>query len=398
MGMQNCVNKGDTFEVELEDWTDQGETVCHIQDQKVVVFGGIPGERVTAEIIRVHRDYMAARVIRVIKSNENRQEVDCPYFGECTGCQYRHLKYKQQLEIKKKLFMKTLSHQVHLSDGVVKEIIPSPAQNHYRNHARFTISKEGLLGFVGKETRKFVHVSKCLLMSNRINKIMEQLQGKASQTRQLSVRGSDFSEGYLIQPRLKDVSLDLNTGHSHYYEVIGDRRFKVASPSFFQVNNAQVSAIIDAILGSGMINSESKILDAYAGVGTLSILLAPYVKYVLGIEDSAAAVSDAKTNSAGLDNVEFEVGKTEELISEMKEFFDVVILDPSRKGCAPEALHGLLDMAPEKVIYISCEPKTLSRDLAVLNSKYSIEEIIPFDMFPNTYHLESMTYLRLHDA
>ena len=172
----------------------------------------------------------------------------------------------------------------------------------------------------------------------------------------------------------------------------------MASPSFFQVNNDQVSNIIEAILGSDMIDENSRVLDAYAGVGTLAILIAPYVKYVLGIEDSAAAVADANENSDGLTNVSFEVGKTEDLIFSKDFDFDVAILDPSRKGCAPEALQGLLERTPEKIIYISCEPKTLSRDLAVLNTKYEIMEVIPFDMFPHTYHLESMTFLRLRNG
>ncbi|MFL2644521.1 MAG: class I SAM-dependent RNA methyltransferase [Dehalococcoidia bacterium] len=397
MDMQVNINNGDRFEVELETWTDQGETLCHIENLKAVVFGGIPGERAVIEVLRVKKEYIAAKVVEVLIPSEDRQAIDCQYFGECTGCQYRHLKYTKQLELKKAYLDRTLSENITLHNNVLRDVIPSAVQNHYRNHARFTISKEGMLGFIGKETRRFVHVTKCLLMSDHINKLMEGLQSKAAQTRQLSVRASEFSEGYLIQPKLKDVEIELNTGQSSYYEHIGDQRFKVASPSFFQVNNAQVLKMIETIRGSGMIDKTSRVLDAYAGVGTLAILISPYVEYVFGIEDSAAAVSDAEDNSDGLDNVSFEVGKAEDLISSLEFDFDVAILDPSRKGCNPEALTGLLERSPEKIIYVSCEPKTLSRDVAVLNTKYDITDVIPFDMFPHTYHLESMTFLRLKD-
>ena len=397
MGMQLNINNGDRFEVELESWTDQGETLCHIENLTTVVFGGIPGERALIEVLRVKKEYIAAQVVEVLIPSEDRQAIDCQYFGECTGCQYRHLKYTKQLELKKAYLDRTLSENITLHNNVLRDVIPSAVQNHYRNHARFTISKEGMLGFIGKETRRFVHVTKCLLMSGHINNLMEGLQSKAAQTRQLSVRASEFSEGYLIQPKLKDVEIELNTGQSSYYEHIGDQRFKVASPSFFQVNNAQVLKMIETIRGSGMIDKTSRVLDAYAGVGTLAILISPYVEYVFGIEDSAAAVSDAEDNSDGLDNVSFEVGKAEDLISSLEFDFDVAILDPSRKGCNPEALTGLLERSPEKIIYVSCEPKTLSRDVAVLNTKYDITDVIPFDMFPHTYHLESMTFLRLKD-
>ena len=398
MNMQTDIKNGDVFEVELEAWTDQGETLSHINGLRTVVFGGIPGERVRVEVLRVKKEYLAAKFVETLSASKDRQLIDCPYFGECTGCQYRHVTYTTQLEVKKRYLEEILSRNLSLHNGIVKDVVPSPAQNHYRNHARFTINKEGMLGFIGKETRRFVHITKCLLMSDHINNLMGTLQGKAAQTRQLSIRASEFSEGHLIQPKLKEVAIDVDTGQPFYYEHINANRFKVASPSFFQDNNDQVSNIIEAILGSDMIDENSRVLDAYAGVGTLAILIAPYVKYVLGIEDSAAAVADANENSDGLANVSFEVGKTEDLIFSKDFDFDVAILDPSRKGCAPDALQGLLERTPEKIIYISCEPKTLSRDLAVLNTKYEIMEVIPFDMFPHTYHLESMTFLRLRNG
>ena len=392
--IQQKLSVGQELEIALTSWGRLGEAMACHDGQDVFVLGGIPGEKVKAEVVRVRRKYVAAKVVEVLEPAPSRVEAPCQYYGDCTGCQWQHLDYTAQLNHKREKVVDALKRVGSLEGIEVLPTLPSPSRYGYRNHARFTIGKEGELGFVNRETRRFVRIDHCLLMHDGINRILGQLQDRCSETTQLAVRAGRDTGDYLVQPPIKDPDITIATGQKHYIESVGDRNFRVASPSFFQVNTEQTARLIELVRRAVNLSGQETMLDAYTGVGTFAILLAPYVKKVYAIEESSAAVSDARENATGLENVEFLVGKTEEVLSELPERPDVVIVDPPRAGCQASALEKLIAIGAPRLVYVSCDPETLARDLKILcTEQYSVDHIQPLDMFPQTHHVECVAVL-----
>ncbi len=385
---------GERLRVRLEDWGRLGEAVAHFDGKTIFVFGGIPGEDVVAEVIAEKRGYIAARVVQVLDPSPNRVEPPCPYFGDCTGCQWQHVDYSRQLDVKRDLVIDALRRVGGFHQPNVSEVIPSPDQLGYRNHARFTIGPNGTLGYVHREARRFVPVDRCLLMHQGINDILAKLQGRCQETTQLSIRYGVNTGDYLVQPTLAALAPDLPTGQTHYREETMGVSFRVASPSFFQVNLAQLERIVHLVRERLHLSGAETIVDAYAGVGTFALLLAPYAGKIIAIEDSPAAVEDARANAQAVTNVEFILGRTEDALAAFDESPDALILDPPRKGCHPAALNAVERLAPQRVVYVSCDPATLARDLKLLCAgAFYLEEVQPIDMFPQTHHVESIATL-----
>ena len=397
------VRVGQRIDVTLESWGRLGEAMARHSGELVFVLGGIPGERVTAEVVRVHRKYVSATVAEVLERSPDRVDPPCPYFGECTGCQWQHLDYSAQLSAKREKVVDALSRVGGLflgePEAPVAETLPSPDRYGYRNHARMTVSKQGELGFVNRESRKFVRIDNCMLMRPAVNDLLEELQDRCGETTQLSIRAGGEStetrDGYLVQPQLFNPDIKVMTGQKRYVETIGENRFFVSSPSFFQVNVEQAARAAAVVRAGLALSEEDVLLDAYAGVGTFAVLLSPFVKRVLAVEESSAAVADARENAAPCPNVEFLLGRTENVLSELPVRPDVVVLDPPRSGCQPQALTSLLELAPSRVAYVSCDAETLARDLkALTDGGYVVEQVVPIDMFPQTHHVECVALLR----
>lgn len=388
------VERGDHLTLSLLSWGRLGEAMACYEGQDVFVFGGIPGEKVVAEVLRVRRKYIAAQAVQVLEPSPDRIGPPCPYFGRCTGCQWQHLSYPAQLEVKHQKVVDALLRVGGLDHPLVLPVLPSPQPYGYRNHARFTVNQEGSLGFVHRETRRFVRIDHCMLMHQGINDLLEHLQDKCGETTQLSIRAGQQTGDYLVQPALKDADADLTTGQKHYLDSVDGRRFRVASPSFFQVNREQTSRLVDVVGESLCLKGGEVLLDAYTGVGTFAILLAPRVNKVIAVEESSAAVADARENAQGLENIEFVLGKTEEVLAQLPEPPDVVVLDPPRAGCQREALRSLVRLNPPRIAYVSCDPETLGRDLKLLcDGPYVLERVQPLDMFPQTHHVECVAVL-----
>ncbi|CAI7989117.1 Uncharacterized RNA methyltransferase sll1967, partial [Geodia barretti] len=312
--------------------------------------GGIPGERVVAEVIRVRRKYVAAIVEQVLEASPSRIDAPCQYYGVCTGCQWQHMDYSAQLSVKRDKVLDALERVGGLNDVKVHPTLPSPIQYGYRNHARFTVGREGDLGFVNRETRRFVHIDNCMLMHEGINSILGHLQDRCGETTQLAIRAGRETDEYLV-------------------------------------NIDQAAQLIGIVREAVNLSGSEVLLDAYTGVGTFAILLTPFVKRVYAIEESSAAVADAKENAVGAENIQFLLGKTEDVLADLPERPDVVILDPPRAGCQPSALDHLAKLRSPMLVYVSCDPETLARDLKLLcANNYSIEQVQPLDMFPQTHH------------
>ena len=388
------IQRGDVLELDLHAWGRLGEAMARHAGSDVFVFGGIPGERVEAEIVAVRRKYVAAQVTRVITPSPARAEPPCEYFGQCTGCQWQHVDYQEQLAVKTGIVRDALERIGNFHAPDVQPTLASPRQFHYRNHARFNVWREsGALGFTHRERRRFVRIDRCLLMHDGINDILAQLQGRAAETSQLAIRSSPHTGDYLVQPTLKSSEVSISTGQKTYRESVADQEFRVASPSFFQVNVWQAARLAELVKDALELTGDETVVDAYAGVGTFAVLLAPYARRIIAVEESTAAIADAMENAAAYPNVQLVTGKVEEILPGLDTTPDAVILDPSRSGCQPAVLETLLALRPNRIAYVSCNPESLARDLRTLSRGYQIEAIQPVDMFPQTHHVECVATL-----
>ena len=388
------LQRGDIVELDLHAWGRLGEAMASHAGWDVFVFGGIPGERVEAEIVAIRRKYVAAQVTRVIRPSPARVEPPCEYFGQCTGCQWQHVDYEEQLSVKTEIVRDALERIGNFHAPVVQPAIASPRRFHYRNHARFNIWREsGALGFTHRERRRFVRIDRCMLMHDGINDILAELQGRSAETSQLAIRCSPDTGDYLVQPTLKNIDVAIPTGQKTYRESVADQEFRVASPSFFQVNVWQAARLAELVKGALQLTGNETVVDAYAGVGTFAVLLAPYARDIVAVEESTAAIADATVNAAGVPNVQLVTGKVEEVLPCLDVAPDAVILDPSRSGCQTVVLDTLLSLLPNRIAYVSCNPESLARDLRVLSRAYQIQSVQPVDMFPQTHHVECVVTL-----
>lgn len=385
--------------LQLEEMGPLGDTLAHYNGKEINVSGGIPGEEVICKIIRSRGnrntcEQISATVTKVLRSSPHRIKPPCPYFGPCSGCQWQHINYKYQLSLKRETVRHWIRKFKELGNVPVPATVASPQQFGYRNHARLTVRQGGKLGFNNRATRKFVQINHCMLMNPGINKTLQNLQGRCSETTNLTIRHSTNTSEYLIQPSLKGAGVPMATGQTHYKENLSGNFFRVASPSFFQVNTEQTEWLAILIRNRLKLTGTEMVIDAYAGVGTFAVLLSPYAKKVVGIEESLSAVRDSTFNSGNIDNVEFQLGKTEDVLSNIDSQPDAIVLDPPRTGCEVNALKAVIELNPLKMTYVSCVPETLCRDLRILvQGGLQLEIVEPVDMFPQTHHIECVATL-----
>ena len=383
-------------ELRLGAHADDGNQVAEYEGVPVSVMGGLAGERVQAEIVWTNPQGLHARVTEVLEASPHRIPAPCSYFLDCTGCQWQHVSYVHQLELKRQRVIAVMNEYESLSDYQVEPVIGSPLQLGYRNHARFTVARwpenRGQVGYMNAVTRRFVKTDQCLLMNEPINDVLGRVQGRLGGMSQFSVRASADTGSTLIQPPLPAGPGLPVSGQTHYQESVSGFKFRVASPSFFQVNVAQLERMADEIRAMLNLDGEGTLLDAYCGVGTFAALLAPHVGRVLAIEESASAIQDALRNSDGLDDVEFIRGKSEEIMPGLAGEVDYVILDPPRAGCMPEALDAVRRMQPKRVVLVSCDTEAMARDQSrMIANGFRLEKIQPVDMFPQTRHIEVLS-------
>ena len=390
-------------ELELGELGELGDTIAEFEGRPINVAGGIPGERAVVRIYRYRRrrkDIVSGIVSRVIEPSSSRVAPRCGYCGPCSGCQWQHISYPVQLEFKREKIESCLAEYDSLRGTTVLPTLPAPSEYYYRNHARFTVRMGGQLGFSNRITRRFVRIEHCLLMDPVINGALTEFQDKSAETTNMSLRVGANTGDLLVQPTFQNPDIRIPSGQTHYVEEMMGRELRVASPSFFQVNTAQAENLIRLVRDGLDLDESDVLVDAYAGVGVFAILLSPYVARAIAIEESASAVQDGKSNAEGLRNVKFVQLKTEEALVNLQEICELpsapeaVILDPPRTGCHPQAIESLLRLKPGKVAYVSCDPPSLARDLdALVKGGYEVGGVQPVDMFPQTYHVESVTTL-----
>ena len=400
------------LELELTSIAHGGDALGRHEGRVIFVPYGIPDERVRVEITENRGRWARARLIEILRPSPHRVKPPCPYFGTCGGCQWQHLDYEAQLAYKTTIVSEQLNHLGGLQEAPVEPTLPSVDTWHYRNHAQFTPSSDGRLGFKMARSKRVVPIAECLLLHPLLADLFSTLDLALPGLERLSLRaGIRTGETMLIfetvddEPPgievdvpvscvllLKDGTLVNLVGSNHFTEILGNRRFQVSAPSFFQVNTAQAERLVEIVAAFLQLTGDESLLDVYCGVGTFALSLASQARRVIGVESNPYAVADARLNAQGLSNVEFIEGRVEDVLPNLDFAVDATVLDPPRQGCRPEVLQALTDLKPARIVYVSCDPATLARDARRLgDAGYRLVKVRPVDMFPQTYHIESVS-------
>ncbi|MEX0783344.1 MAG: class I SAM-dependent RNA methyltransferase [Dehalococcoidia bacterium] len=389
--------RDDVLTIRVGDIVFGGAALAHLDDGRVVfVSYAAPGELVRARVERVHADYLEAITEEVVEPSPDRVEAPCPIFGECGGCQLQHLAYPEQLAAKEAVVREQLRRIGHLDDSVVRPIVGAEDPWGYRNHVRFSTGRKfGDVGFISRRGRGLLKVDCCPISEPWVNEVLPRLQGHGAGLHQVQVRHSAATGTSLVGPKVPGA--DVESGQPWYEEELAGHRFRVSASAFFQVNHAQAEQMA-RLVAEALPERGRLLVDAFAGVGTFARVFADRFERVIAIEESHSAAKDAVVNLVNASNVDLRIGKVEDVLPLLDSPPDAIILDPPRPGCAPAVLEAIATFRPTVVVYVSCNPATLARDLRVLvNAGYALDWVTPLDMFPQTGHIECVTRLSLAD-
>lgn len=401
--------------VSIEKLDHHGRGIARKDGKVIFVEKALPQECVQIQILKSKKNLEEAKVLSYKKYSKDRVESNCPYYSMCGSCHIRHLFYEKQLEWKmekvKEIFQKFMN-----DDSILIQPIVGGIKKNYRNKATFQVKNQ--IGYFEKESNRIVPIDDCKLVDFKINKILSLLCSlNIKNCKQIIVRVSKyFDESMVIfvengKMSVKEIILQLKPfvtsiyvkgkelecvfGNSYIQEKLGDFVFEISPDSFFQVNTEQAKKLYDIVTQYASFKKTDTVLDLYCGTGTIGIYVSSYVHKVLGVEINPQAIMDAKRNQFKnhVENIEFICGDVSKVVEKIKDKFDVVIIDPPRSGLDPKTISFLKNCGAFRIIYVSCDPVTLVRDLKELNLCYTIKEVIPVDMFPNTYHVECVCVL-----
>lgn len=403
--------------VKIIRYNNEGEGVAIFNDLVIFVPGVIVSEEVKIKIVDIKKNYARGEVIKILIPSTERRIPVCPFYNECGSCNLMHIDYNEQLDFKKKK-VEDIFKKVSNIDVEVKKI-NSFNNLHYRNKVVLRVS-EDKIGYYKEKTNTLVDINECLICDELINDIIRRIRtfikdNKNHKIKEVMIRVAreevllcfdNLNKNYIddIKDIFKDVtSLYINDelilGISSINQKILDLVFDISPKSFFQVNTLTASKLFEYALKD--VNDKNICVDLYSGTGTITMLLSKKARRVIGIEVVKDAVKDAENNLLlnGIDNVEFKLGRVEDLIDELKDLnIDTLVMDPPRSGSDKRSLRSLLKFKPKEIIYISCNPITLARDYNVIKNLYEIKEIQLFDMFPNTTHVETVMVLEKKDV
>jgi 23S rRNA (uracil1939-C5)-methyltransferase len=325
------------------------------------------------------------------------------------------MRYEAQLEWKRDVVRQLLHDIAGFEEPPVLPTVPCAIPWHYRNHMRFSVNRSGQPGLTARGTHRVLPLASCPIAYEQINRALKVLSQQVNAQPQVLVRCGTGTNQMLIQPvqnpavvqQLADLDIDLRSETME--EVLAGETFRIRPSSFFQTNTAQAEKMVqmvrDGLLAHRAMPGESAkrltIVDAYCGVGTFALLLAPYVGKVIAIEESASAIKDAQWNLRHVSNVEILKGKVEDMLPALASQLDGLVIDPPRAGCQQVVLHALVQHPVARIVYVSCEPSTLARDLHILCSLhpiYRLRSVRPLDMFPQTAHIECIAVLERIDS
>lgn len=446
--------KNDLLTVVIEDMGHDGEGIGKAAGYTLFIKDAVIGDTVEAKIMKAKKNYGYARLMKVLKPSPYRVEPKCPCARACGGCQLQFLSYEKQLEFKKNKVKGNLERIGGFEQVEIEKVIGMENPWRYRNKAQFPVgkNKEGELitGFYAGRTHSIIPNRNCYLGAEVNEEILNQVlaymtdnhvepyeetSGKGL-VRHILIRNG-FKTGEIMVciiangrtlpkvkslierlqtiPGMTSISLNVNTkrnnvilgekvitlwGQETISDYIGDIKFEISPLSFYQVNPVQTEKLYGTALEYAGLTGRETVWDLYCGIGTISLFLAQKAKQVYGVEIVPPAIEDARRNARrnGIENAEFYVGKAEEVLPQKYEEegirADVIVVDPPRKGCEPEVLDTMLQMKPERIVYVSCDSATLARDLKILCEKeYQIEKVAVCDMFGNSVHVETVCKL-----
>ncbi|ADQ15245.1 23S rRNA (uracil(1939)-C(5))-methyltransferase RlmD [Halanaerobium hydrogeniformans] len=447
--------EGEIKKLKVEDLAHGGDGVARTKEGIAVFIPlTIPGDLIKAKITKIKKNYAFAKLIEIIEAGKGRKKPPCPVYNDCGGCQLQHLEYKKELELKNNNLQQIIKRIAGIDEYKINEVLAAEDDFRYRNKAQFPLttkeSGEITAGFYKRGSHEVVPYHDCLIQHPLINRILKTTL-KELNKREISVYDEETAEGLLRHlvirvgvctnqallifvtngnefkakeniaekilaaiPELKGVIQNINNkntnvifgkkdiiirGENYIKEYINKTAYLISARSFFQVNTLQAEKLYNKVLDFLEENNEQKIVDAFSGTGSIALYIAEKAEKVFAVESLKPAVKDGKRNAAlnKIKNIKFINGLVEDELAKIlaEEKIDSIIFDPPRKGLAEKTIDLLNNLEIEKVIYISCNPATQARDLKKLKGKYRLIEIQGVDMFPNTYHIESVALLKL---
>lgn len=450
------INKNDEIIIDIVDQGFTGEGIGKVDNYPLFIDFALPGEKIKARVLKTNKNFGFGKMMEILEKSDTRVEPPCPYYYRCGGCHIMHSSQEGQLEFKRKRVIDSLERIGKIKDVEVDKTIGMENPWRYRNKVQIPLGRvngEFIAGFYARRSHRIVDINTCIVQHEDGDKVLGLVREWAEEfkistyqndltvnpkgiLRNLMVR-KGFRTGDLmvvlvvtredvppidvLLEKLKKIegfsSLVLNIndtdtnlvlgkknivlyGEGHITDYIGEYIFKISPHSFFQVNPVQTEVMYNTALDYADLSGNETVFDAYCGAGTISLFLSKKAKKVYGIEIVPEAIADAKENALlnHVDNTEFIVGKAEEVIVDLIEKgirADVVVVDPPRKGCDLKLLEAIKEIAPEKIVYVSCDPGTLARDLGILESfGFKTRKVTPIDNFPNSYHVECIALIQ----
>jgi 23S rRNA (uracil1939-C5)-methyltransferase len=371
----------------------RGTAVARLNGVVVFASGALPGESVLAEVERERRDFVEAHVIEVFEASPWRVAPRCDHFGQTGSCEWEFIAYEEQLRLKSSILTEQLRRIGGFAEVEPLPVVPSPRAWGYRNHARFSVDEAGRPAYLRRASHEPVAISSCATLLSEIDQLLPRLQGRLGGLESVELRWGERTGEYLIRPALVERGVEAESGQDSYHEALAGRRYRISAASFFQVNTEAAEELLRLVLEAAELGGDERIADLYAGVGTFACAMAPHAAKVTAIESSESACEDGRLNAGFLENVRYRRGLVEQVLPRLPPP-DIAILDPPRSGCDPRAIRSLVEQRPKRIIYCSCDTATLARDLRLLvQDGYRLLSTRVVDMFPQTYHIESLSIL-----
>ena len=400
------------YEVSISTLTYGGEAMGRLPDGRAVfVPFGLPGERVRVKLTEEKKNFARGEIVEVLDPSPDRIAARCRHFGVCGGCHYQSLPYEKQLQAKTDILIDQLKRIGKIENPPVGPMVACPNPWNYRNHVQFSLDEAGALGFQAPASNRVVPISECHLPEPILDDLWRQLEFQPeTEIERVSLRAGKDDDLMLVlesdSPDAPELEIEAGISIAHVYEehavvIAGndhiivpvlERDFKVSAASFFQVNTAMAGKMVEYLLTRLPVSPSSTLLDVYCGVGLFSAFFAPKCKIVIGVESSESSCDDFAVNLDEFANVELYEGYAEDVVPHLEAKPDTVLVDPPRAGLDKAVVDGIIKLSPQVIAYVSCDPSTLARDAArLIAGGYQLREVTPFDLFPQTYHIESIS-------
>jgi 23S rRNA (uracil1939-C5)-methyltransferase len=389
-----------------------GSALGRHEGRVIFVPYAIPGELVRVRLTEEHTRWARAELVEVVRPSPHRVEPPCPYFGpdRCGGCQFQHIDYDAQVRFKQEVVADQLA-RIGKLDVPVEEPIGAAQPWDYRNNVQFHVTDEGYLGFLTADTNNIIPIEDCLIIDPLLDEVWTAFDMHWPEIYRLSLRcgsatGDRMAIFELDEYQDFDIEVDFPVscilmmpdgesvvlmGDTSLVEYVAGRDYRISAGSFFQVNTGGAEALVALVREVLELRRGDTLLDLYCGVGLFGLALAGEVGRVVGIESDPSAAADFVVNAGDLDNVELLEGKAQQVLHGVEGPVDLVVLDPPRAGAGERALGEVARLGPRRIAYVSCDPATLARDARhLVDAGYHLEVVQPLDMFPQTFHVESV--------